>query len=146
MISNLFLLCTGFYVQKNIPASPPLPSKFCQLNSEISKLACSQFRCSMYCESNLCIHVLLPCSDVSACLALVCTSEYRCLTGCINSYHATIVTHTLDVQYIIFSWVTNFPYLYPPNSKTNGVCSSPGKTSHSQWWSSMNYFWRLGKA
>jgi len=41
---------------------------------KISELACSQSRCSLYCESNHCIRVFLPVSTCQ-CLALACTSE-----------------------------------------------------------------------
>ena len=74
------------------PNTPASYQKFCQLNSE-KYWASSQFRCSVYCEKNNCIHVL----PVSTCQwqALACTSEYTCLTGFRNAHHAMTVTCAL---------------------------------------------------
>ena len=74
-----------------------------------------------------------PCPLASAWHQLAPVNLYAYLTSYINSHHATTVSCTLGVQYIIYSWATNFPHL--PLQTRNpienpGVCSSPERTGH----------------
>jgi len=97
-----------FKFPPNPPASPKNSSNLIYYLKS-GKLACSQSKCSLYCENN---HCYFQCPLANAWYYIACTNAII-HASYIKLHIATTFTCALGVQYIIFSWVTNFPYLPP---------------------------------